>query len=174
MSTEVKGQEHLVRRQAAMMAVFRRFATVWRRAFHANEWTNLLDTWLDACRGIDTDVLELAAKTFLRGPPANYPPKPWEFAKVARRMHDQQRAESPDVVNARVAPEDDTPLRGAREFWFLREIAGAPFVAQAWSLANGTGCVGIADVEMRRLCAGLVQWRWGAYPHAPAAATEAR
>lgn len=86
MAEEIKGREHKVARQIAMTNVFKKFAPIWKQAFHANQWANLLEPWMDACAGIDTAVLEPAAKALLKTKPT-YPPKPWDFADVARQLH---------------------------------------------------------------------------------------
>lgn len=86
MAEDIKGREHLVARQVAMTNVFKKFAPIWKQAFHSNQWANLLEPWMDACHGIDTSVLEPAAKALLKTKPT-YPPKPWDFADVARQLH---------------------------------------------------------------------------------------
>lgn len=83
---EIKGREHLVARHKAMTGVFRRFASVWPRAFGPAQWDMIMDTWLDAVAGVDTDALEQAAREYLRQGGHQYPPKPWDFAKVARQF----------------------------------------------------------------------------------------
>lgn len=88
MSQEIAGREHLIRRQQAMTAVFKRFAAVWPRAFAAASWPVLMETWLDNVRGIPDDVLEPAARALLQRP-SSYPPKPWDFAGVARSVRDK-------------------------------------------------------------------------------------
>ncbi len=97
MAEEIKGREHLVKRQVAMTAVFKRFAPVWTKAFHANAWAGLLDTWIDNCHGIDTDFLDIAAREFMRSGKSDFPPKPWVFAAFARQLQAKQRNTSVTV-----------------------------------------------------------------------------
>lgn len=85
MADDVHGREHLVRRQQAVTAVFKRFATFWPRAFAPSTWASSLEPWLDALEWVSTDVIEQAARELLRTAP-KYPPKPWELAEIARTL----------------------------------------------------------------------------------------
>lgn len=100
MADEIKGREHLVQRQVAMTAVFKRFQPVWRQAFHANAWAGLLDTWIDNCHGIETDFLEVAAREFMRSGKSDFPPKPWVFAAFAKQLQTKHRGATAVVVGA--------------------------------------------------------------------------
>lgn len=156
MTDEIKGREHLVRRHQVLTAVFKRFSVVWRTAFAASRWADLLDTWNDQLRGIDTDHLDGAAKEFLRTSATAYPPKPWEFAKFARSFSRSQQVTAP-MIEDKGAP---GILAGARRFWFVRQTPDGPMYAFGMALVSG-GSVGIADVEMDKLLAGEMQWGWG-------------
>lgn len=92
MSDETKGREHLVARHKQLIAVFRRFATAWPVAFAPAKWDTILDTWLDNLWHVDTDVLDRAAREFLRKTKPQYPPKPWDFGDFARRYTQQTEA----------------------------------------------------------------------------------
>lgn len=86
MADEVKGREHLVRRQQVLITgVFKRFAVHWPRAFAPSLWPGLVEGWLEHLHGIDTDLLEQAAKDVLRTAPT-YPPKVWDLQKAARQL----------------------------------------------------------------------------------------
>ena len=95
MSDTLHGQEHLVRRQQAMSAVFQRLSRVWPKAFAPKTWPDMLETWMDSTRGIDTELLEPAARQMLSEGGFQFPPKPWEFAKFARGV---QRKHSGDTA----------------------------------------------------------------------------
>jgi hypothetical protein len=159
-SDEIKGREHLVRRHGEMTKVFKRFSVAWRMAFAAARWPDLLDTWMDQCKGIDTDHLEPAAQEFLRTSATTYPPKPWEFAKFARSF-----SRSRSVSSSRVShdAEPNGILTNARPFWIERTDADGPYAAECWALAGG-GSVGISEREMDRLLAGELRWGWGQAP----------
>lgn len=86
---EIKGREHLVERHRQMTAVFKRFATAWPMAFAPSKWDVIMDTWLDNLQQVDTDVLDRAAREFLRKTKPQYPPKPWDFADFAWRYQGQ-------------------------------------------------------------------------------------
>ena len=157
MTDQVKGLEHRVARQVALIAVFKKFAPIWSKAFHANAWDGLLESWMDACAGIDTVLLEPAAKALLKLAP-KYPPKPWEFASVARKLqHDQQPRDR------RGNAATDSILDNARPFWFERMGPDGTYYATAWALASG-GSTGIAEVEMDRVHRGELRWGWGEPP----------
>lgn len=101
MSDTVHGREHLVRRQQAMSAVFARFAGVWKQAFAAKLWPDMLETWLDSAGGIDTELLEPAARQMLSDGELQFPPKPWQFAKFARGLQRKHSGETAPVAMAR-------------------------------------------------------------------------
>jgi hypothetical protein len=86
---EVKGREHRIARLKQMTAVFRRFSAVWPRAFAPSQWDAIMDTWLDNAWHVDTDVLDRAAREYLRTAKPQYPPKPWDFGDFARKYTQQ-------------------------------------------------------------------------------------
>lgn len=158
MSDEIKGREHLVRRLQVLTGVFKRFSVVWRSAFAASRWPDLLETWKDQLQGIDTDHLDPAAKEFLRVGATQYPPKPWEFAKFARQFARSQQTSAPLEIDRKVP----SILHNARPFWIERTDADGSYAAECSALAGG-GSVGISEREMDRLLAGELRWGWG-YP----------
>lgn len=87
MSDDVKGREHLVRRQQALTAVFKRFQPHFQRAFAPAMWPALVTAWLDedGMRDVDTDLFEQAARDVLRAQPT-YPPKVWDLIRAANRL----------------------------------------------------------------------------------------
>ncbi len=93
MTDELKGREHLVARQVAMTNVFKKFQPIWGKTFHANAWGGLLESWMEECKGIDTAVLEPAAKALLKTQP-KFPPKPWDFSAIARKLQYEQNPRS--------------------------------------------------------------------------------
>ncbi|MES2524052.1 MAG: hypothetical protein V4617_15200 [Gemmatimonadota bacterium] len=161
MADDVKGREHLVKRQQLIFAIFKRFSSRWQRAFHPNRWPDLLDDWTDGCRRVDTDQLEPMARAFLREVQSQYPPKSWEFQNfVLAKL--RKSAESTDGP-LRMQPDD--PLVGSRPFWFERNVPGIGVVqAQAYQLKSG-GSLGISELEMDGLYDKSVRWGWG-YAHA--------
>ncbi|MCZ8012020.1 MAG: hypothetical protein ACK5HM_08300 [Gemmatimonas sp.] len=78
-----------------MTQVFKKFQPVWPTSFQAPKWPALLESWLDNCEGVDTDVLEVAARDFIRSADHKFPPKPWEFGKFARSLQREKFGSSP-------------------------------------------------------------------------------
>ncbi len=99
MTDSVRGREYRVERQLAMTQVFKKFQPVWTSAFQASKWPSLLEAWIDNCDGVETDVLEVAARDFIRGNDHKFPPKPWEFAKYARQLQ-RERFESVPLIES--------------------------------------------------------------------------
>lgn len=85
MSDDVQGREHLVHRQQVLIGVFKRFKVHFRNAFAPALWDGMLEEWLRELRGIDTDVLDQAARNLISTGP-QYPPKVWDLAKHARAL----------------------------------------------------------------------------------------
>lgn len=111
---DVKGREHLIRRQVAMTAVFKRFSAAWPRAFGPATWPTLMDLWIDSCGGVDVDLLEPAARDYLRTHESKFPPKAWEFAKFAKQL---QATRCPEVAGK-------TPPRTSRTWEWISPVTG--------------------------------------------------
>lgn len=91
---EVHGREHLVARQVAMAKAFQHFAALWPNKFHQKHHATLLTLWIDGTGGIDTDLLEPAARRYCSQKAGQYPPKPAEFGMYARAMQAQHTRSS--------------------------------------------------------------------------------
>lgn len=167
MSDEIKGREHVVARQQALGAVFKRFAAIWPRAFAPSHWDGLMEPWLDALKGVPTDALEPAAREILRDGNTQYPPKPWELAKRARAI---DRATRPDRP---AAPADTWDLFAkAKPFRYAKPGADTGYGrldgdnAIAFVLRSG-GSLGISEFEMDRIHARELDWSWMAPEDVP-------
>lgn len=97
MTDTVKGTEYRVQRQLALVGVFEKFAAVWPHAFQPAKWTSMLEAWLDNCEGVETEVLEPAARDYIRKTDSKFPPKPWEFGKFARALQHDRFGSAPLV-----------------------------------------------------------------------------
>lgn len=82
---EVRGQEHLAVRRAALLKVFRAFASRWPRFFGPARADDLLPVWLNGTAGVDPNVLEPAAIEFAANSQGKWYPDPPAFAQFARQ-----------------------------------------------------------------------------------------
>jgi hypothetical protein len=159
---EVKGREHLVRRQGALTAVFKRFSAVWPRAFAVTQWPTLFEPWMDALHGVATDVLEPAARELLRDGEPKYPPKPWEFAKFARTI---EKRSIPAAAGGGQEALPRDALHTARPFRYAKPGRPEGFgrLDQDWAIGfalAGGGFLNVSEADAQRMAAKELTWSW--------------
>lgn len=101
---EIRGREHLVARQVAMVKALQELAVVWPSKFREAQIAGVLPTWLSACEGTETAMLVPAAREIAKEARSNtFPPKPGDLADMTRKLAKQR-----DGTSTYIAP-DHTP-----------------------------------------------------------------
>lgn len=139
-SEEVRGQEHLAARRAALHKVFRAFASRWPYFFGPARADELLPVWLKGVAGIDVALLEPAAIE-LAASTTGRAPEPRVFGDFARAYGEKLSNSNREYVG--IAPASIEHLKDANKVDALGRRAyhvllSWRLVGEVWALLYST------------------------------------